>query len=331
VLALTVAALAAGEPERSYREKGIRPAAAVLWHNPGAVERLDLRYGAGGRALVPRPPFTFLKEDDTGTNAKVKVRDANGREWAVKFGPEASPDTFGSRMAWAMGYYAETNYYVARGTIRGAHNLKRADKFIDDTGRFDGARFQLRGRHPEYVAGVSWAWTDNPFLGTPQLHGLKILCMLLSNWDDKDIRDAEKRGSNTAIFKNGARYEFFIDDWGGSMGNWGKYFTRTKWDTVDYYRQSEKFVRGIKNGEVEWGYHGTHSDQVRDGIHVSDVRWLLRYLGRLSDPQIHAGLMASGATEDEAYFYTRALRFRIRELQEVVRLEARARQLEAKR
>ena len=46
--------------------------------------------------------------------------------------------------------------------------------------------------------------------------------MLLSNWDDKDIRDAHRRGTNTAIYRDGNRYLFFIDDWGGSMGHWGK-------------------------------------------------------------------------------------------------------------
>ena len=35
----------------------------------------------------------------------------------------------------------------------------------------------------------SWAWADNPFIGTKQLAGLKIVNMLLSNWDTKDRRD----------------------------------------------------------------------------------------------------------------------------------------------
>ena len=70
--------------------------------------------------------------------------------------------------------------------------------------------------------------------------------MLLSNWDDKDIRDAHRRGTNTAIYKDGGRYLFFIDDWGGSMGHWGKVLARSKWDCVDYYRQSADFIRGVK-------------------------------------------------------------------------------------
>ena len=50
----------------------------------------------------------------------------------------------------------------------------------------------------------SWAWNDNPFVGTRELHGLKMLVMLLSNWDTKDRRDVA-RGSNTAIFEHAFR------------------------------------------------------------------------------------------------------------------------------
>jgi hypothetical protein len=56
-----------------------------------------------------------------------------------------------------------------------------------------------------------------------------------------------------------------------------------------------------------------------DSPRVSDIRWLLRYLGRLTDKQLTAGLLASGATSDEAWCYTAALRMRIRALQSVVR------------
>ena len=81
----------------------------------------------------------------------------------------------------------------------------------------------------------SWAWNDNPFVGTRQLDGLKIVVMLLSNWDSKDRRDVS-RGSNTAIFEyrisrfaSEARY--LITDWGGAMGKWGTtVVSRDRWD-----------------------------------------------------------------------------------------------------
>ena len=59
----------------------------------------------------------------------------------------------------------------------------RLDRFLD--GHFD--------EH-------SWAWNENPFVESHELNGLKILLMLLSNWDNKDVRDIA-RGSNTAIFE----------------------------------------------------------------------------------------------------------------------------------
>lgn len=320
ILLLASLAAAAGEDSRDYTTvAGLRRGNAVLWHDPGAVEHLDLRYGAGGRALAPRAPFRFVKEDESGTTPKVRVRDAAGCEWVAKFGVEARPDTFGSHLAWALGYYTEINYFVGRGVIHGAHNLKRARKVIDEAGRFEAARFQLRSKSPEYLAGVSWSWDGNPFVDTPQLNGLKIVMMLLSNWDDKDIRDAHKRGSNTAIYKDGGRFLFFIDDWGGAMGHWGHYLSRTKWDAVDYYRESAEFVRGVKAGAVDWGYRGTHTDRMTDEIRVSDVRWLMRYLGRVTDAQLFAALRASGATPDEAGVFTKALRIRINELRDVAR------------
>jgi hypothetical protein len=323
ILVLVCVAVA-GEDSRDYTTvAGLTRGNSVLWHDPGPVERRDLRYGAGGRALAPHPPFRFVKEDASGSTPKVRVRDAAGREWVVKFGEEAAPDTFGSHLAWALGYYTEVNHFIRRGTIHDLAPLERAQKFIQPGGTFTGARFQLRAKKPEYLAGVSWSWDGNPFVGTPQLNGLKILMMLVSNWDDKDIRDAHRRGTNTSIYKDDGRFLFFVDDWGASMGHWGSrrdYLARSKWDAVDYYRESEKFVRGVKDGYVDWGYKGTHTDRIADDIRASDVRWLMRYLGRVTDSQLYSGLLASGATPDEAGVFTKALRNRIRQLSDVAGL-----------
>jgi hypothetical protein len=280
--------------------------APVLWRDPGAVERLDLRYGSGGPELRPRAPFTYMGKDDSGSTRKIRVRDAAGRRWVVKFGEEARPDTFASRIAWAAGYYTSVNYFVPRGYVRGY-------------GRFAAGRFQLRSRSPEYLDGVSWSWERNPFVGTPQLNGLKVVMMLLSNWDSKDSRDAW-RGSNNSVFREGGRHLYFVDDWGASMGRAGAcLFSRSKWDVRDYLKQSPKFIREVKGGEIEWGYKGTHRGSIAEDIRIIDVRWIMRYLGRLTDAQLRAGLLSSGATPREAALYTKALRYRIRQLEDVSR------------
>ena len=70
------------------------------------------------------------------------------------------------------------------------------------------------------------------------------------------------------------------------MGKWGGVFKRGKWDCDGYLGQSDDFVKGVKNGEVEWGYSGQHTDSIKDGIPVAHVQWLMGYLGKLSDTQI---------------------------------------------
>ncbi|MCU1273480.1 MAG: hypothetical protein JWO48_911, partial [Bryobacterales bacterium] len=209
ILLVISASALADEAPRLYSEvPAIRQGKAVLWHDPGAVGNEELQYCSGGRSRAPRPSFTFIKEDYGGTNPKVQVRDGAGRRWVVKFGPEASPDTFASGLACILGYYVEPTYYIADGIILGAHDLKRAKHAIDQNGHFHGGRFQLRDKHPEFLKDVDWSWSKNPFLGTHALNGLKIIMMLTSNWDSKDIRDAVDRGSNTAICRKGHHYIF---------------------------------------------------------------------------------------------------------------------------
>lgn len=307
-----------GEPTRSYSDvPAIRHGRDVLWHDPGNVERLDFRNGVGGRDLIPKPPFAFVKEDLSGTTAKVQVRDARGRNWAVRFGAKAGPDVFVSRLAWALGYYVEPTYYVGSGLIRNAHDLRRARHFIGEDGRFDGGRFQLRSQHPEFLKDVTWAWDQNPFLSTHQLQGLKILIMLVSCWDDKDLHQASKLGSNVGIFRDGDRYLFFVDDWGRSMGHSGGRLHRSTWNAVDYLRQTPEFVTGVKDGEIEFKYKGQNTQVIRRGISISDVRWLLTYLDRVTDSQIREGLLTSGASPEQSDLFGGALRTRIRELQTV--------------
>lgn len=299
-----------GLPSVYWESPLVRDRQYVLWHDPGAVDTLDFRYGIGGAALAPKAPFTFENEDMSGTTPKVTVKDANGRNWSVKFGDEASPDTFCTRMAWAMGYYATPAYFIEGGTIEGVKALQRARGHIGKTGRFEAGRFQLRTKDPKFLKTVTWAWEDNPFLKTPELGGLKILLMLLSDWDNKDARDAERRGTNTAIYQHANLLYYFIDDWGGSMGNWGKFFTRSKWNADHFLQQSGDFVK-VQDGKLEWGYVGQHSDLLKDGVTQNDVRWLMQYLGRVTDAQLRAGLSASGATPEETEKYMRALRTRI--------------------
>lgn len=318
-------ALAGPPPERISHPKHASKAINLLWRDPGRVEALDLVNGVGGSARAPHAPFHFIEEDMTGSNPKIKVRDAQGREWSVKWSEEAKPEVFASRLAWACGYIAQPEYFVATGRIVGAKKTRRARANVQPDGSFRGARFQLRTKWPKFLKHDSWAWTYNPFVGTKELNGLKVLMMLTSNWDNKDARDID-RDSNLAIFEASKyprrEYLYFVADWGASMGKWGRVYSRSKWDCKGYTEQTPSLVKGVQNGVVDWGYTGQHTEDAVKGIRVTDVAWLMRYLGRITDTQLRAGLSASGATPGEAECFTQAVRARIDELWRVARSPA---------
>lgn len=292
----------------------------AIWREPGDVPALDLVNGPGGPAGAPRAPFQFIEEHTSGSQPCVSVRDAAGRKWRVKWGNEVRSENFAVRLVWACGYFAETTYFIEAGKIAASVDLQRARTCIDDTGGFRDARFELddpdvRKLFEEH----SWAWNENPFIGTRELHGLKMLVMLLSNWDTKDRRDVA-RGSNTAIFEHRvsrwrreARY--LITDWGGSMGRWGgNIVTRGRWDPEGFAAQTPQFVTGVENGTVLFGYAGQRTSDMTSGIRVADARWLCGYLGRITDGQLRDALKASGASDDEAASFSSSLRDRIAQL-----------------
>ncbi|HZU25257.1 MAG TPA: hypothetical protein VFA04_07025 [Bryobacteraceae bacterium] len=288
----------------------------VIWQDPGDVSSLNLLYGSGGADGAPTAPFQFVDEDTTASNPKVNVKDARGRSWNVKWGDEARPEVFCSRVAWACGYVTEDEYFVPRGQILGVHGLKRAAKRVDRAGNFADARFQLRSDWPKFLKNRSWEWDKNPFVGTRELNGLRVLMMFVSNWDDKDARDAS-RDTNLAVFEtneNPHRFLYFVSDWGASMGRWGKVATRDKWDCKGFTAQTPSFVTGVSNGLVHFGYVGQHSGLQKNDVRVSDVAWILKYLGEISDEQFRQALTTAGASPEECACYGRALRARVNQL-----------------
>jgi hypothetical protein len=304
------------------RRAGPRPLSSVrhlLWHDPGDVATLDLASGPGGAAGLPSPPFRFLEEHLGGSQPCLSVADSRGRRWRVKWGNEVNSETLAVRIAWACGYFVETTYFVPSGTIEGAAGLQRASACLDDDCRFTSARFELDDPSAtKLFEEHSWAWNDNPFLGSRELQGLKILTMLLSNWDTKDRRDVA-RGSNTAIYEHhrpsGREAHYLISDWGGSMGSWGtNLVTRGRWNAEAFAAQTPQFVVDVADGVVKFGYSGQRTEDIATGIALEDVRWLCRYLGRITDRQLSEALAASGAGDQELEQFRAALRNRITQL-----------------
>ena len=293
------------------QEKILPAGQNVLWMDPGDVASLDFQYGIGGSHRQPQPPFQFVDEDMSGTNPKINVTDSRGMNWNVKWGEEARPSTFCTRLLWACGYFAQPEYFLTEGRIDGVHGLRRARPRVSKDGSFVNARFQLRSDWPQYMYGEHWKWTENPFVGTREFQGLKILVLLVSNWDPKE--------ANLSIFEDkradGLRYFYANDDWGASLGKWGGRFSRSKWDCSGFTKETSNFVTVSKDGSLRWGFRGKDDKDIRSDITIEDLRWLLGYLGRITDKQITDGLITSGADPENVDCFARALRMRIEQLQ----------------
>ena len=102
----------------------------------------------------------------------------------------------------------------------------------------------------------------------------------------------------------------------GALGRSGNKFSWNRWRCKGFAEQTPDFVKGVESGWLKWGFKGKHRKDIAGDISVSDVQWLLKYLGRITDAQIRSGLEASGATPAELECYSKSLRQRIEQLQE---------------
>lgn len=313
-LGLTVLAGLSPQPNQSAP---VAPGAPpVLWSDPGRVEALDFAAAARGAKIAPRAPFRFAAQPGMGTSAKVEVIDANGQRWRVKSGPEARAESFLTRFVSALGYFAEITWFVESGVIEGApRGLKPG--VIDEQGRFRWVSFELMEAGARFVP-EAWTWSTSQFRGRPEFQALKVLIMLVSNWDNKDGTD-RWRGSNVGVLESAGVTYHFVNDWGQSLGSWKRAWFRigTVWDCAAFAAQTGAFVDGAHRGVVRFGYRGQHTSGFADDIRVDDVRWLMQYLGRITDAQIRTGLLVSGASREEQECFVAALRKRIEMLRKI--------------
>ena len=155
---------------------------AVLMEEPGDPESLNLYYGAGGKQDEPTDDqkYVFVAEDMSQTQPKFDVKDSAGRRWRVKMGPEYRPETAASRLVWAAGYYTDEEYNLEELSVEGLPRLRRGRHF-EHGSTVQGVRLKLQPKNEKTIG--NWKWFDNPFTGTRELNGLRVVMALLNNWD----------------------------------------------------------------------------------------------------------------------------------------------------
>jgi len=304
------------------------PPITYLWRQPKDISSENLFYGRGGQAHAPHAPFTFESEDLEGTNPKFDVHDADGVKWKIKLGAEAKPETAASRFVWAVGYHTDEDYFLPVVQVDGmpAH-VHRGEDLIEPSGVMRNVRLKREGG--KKVA--NWSWKDNPFAGTREMYGLRVMMAVINNWDLKEennaIRDFKKGD------ENGDTREYEVSDLGASFGTTGRKLSHTKSKGNLYSYATSTFIDKTRPDSVDFNVPSKpplllafdpheYVDRmdmrwIGDNIPRQDARWIGDLLGQLSQDQIKDAFRAAGYDGEELNGFTVEFQKRIAELKKL--------------
>lgn len=264
----------------------------VMWEPVNISER-DLYWGPGGQQMQPvLAESKYIGRQTGGNNLKHRIKDGAGREWVAKIADESQPETAAVRLLWGIGYKTEINYLVPK--------LE-----ITKIGNYRNARFEAR---PDHIKRLDrWSWNDNPFAGTNEFEGLKIMMAMFNNWDLKD--------ENNVILQDGDALYYVISDLGASFGKLAKNSSSRSGRSVnkpEHYAGST-FIKQVQGGIIEFDYRGKAEYLVK-GIKLEHGRWLADLLLQLSDKQIEDAFRAANYKDEDIKLLAHAFKARINEL-----------------
>jgi hypothetical protein len=301
---------------------------AVLWRAPNG-QRDDLFDGPGGPDHQPdtHETFTFLEEDLDGSHPKFEVVDGRGIHWKVKLGAEARPETVATRLVWAAGYAADEDYFAdAIHVDNMPARLHRGQQLIEANGVVRHVRLKRTSHARRQVA--IWAWRQNPFSGTRELNGLRVLMALINNWDLKDINNAVYEDARAA--DDGRREQVFeVKDLGLSFGSTGLERTTRSNGDLEAYRKTS-FITHLTPDTVtfatprrpDWIVLANAPEFFRrlkllwigKNIPRADARWIGSVLSEIPSSSIRDAFRAAGYDPDDVEGFTTVVESRIHQL-----------------
>jgi hypothetical protein len=321
-IVLFLALSATADQDKKINAKG----SAVLWREPDDIEFRNLFYGSGGEEHQPKGTFTFVEEDLEGTNPKFEVRDQDGVRWKVKLGAEARPEVAASRFVWATGYFTNEDYFLDTLKVEGMPvHLHRGQNLLGKDGTVPNARLKRHLKGEEKLG--TWRWRSNPFTGTKELNGLRVIMALVNNWDLKDennaiYNEAHEGGSPEQIY--------MVSDLGASFGTSG--FTLgldVSRGNIQSYKRSG-FITKLSPDQVDFKVPGRPSlieafniavfvrrsnlEWIGRGIPREDARGIGQLLSHLSRDQIRDAFRAGGYSPKDVDSFAREIQWRIGEL-----------------
>jgi hypothetical protein len=291
------------QSDQPGKDKQLGVTGGRLWQEPSDIATRDLRLGPGGAEMQPDlSQVTYLETPRGGASTKYRVRDGAGREWVAKIGKEAQSETAAARLLWAVGYFTDITYLVPRVEIKGK-------------GTFENVRFEARPQHTERLG--EWKWEQNPFVGTPEFQGLKVMMLLLNNWDIKDVNNQILQVRQAPDEQ--AQIHYIVSDLGATFGKTSGLFFGTRNDPRTYAKT--RFIEEVKDNQVDFDYSGKRGELFRD-ITVAQAQWIGNWLSRLSAEQIKDAFRAANYRPEEVELLAGVIQARIKDLTALATLES---------
>jgi hypothetical protein len=336
LLVLTIV-LTAGFPSLVHAQKSSKKEKAaplptgqpVAWRDAGEISTLNLRFGPGSEEMAPQAPFTFVSESKIGASPKFRVKDARGVTWSVKMGPEAKAETVATRLVWAMGYFADEAYHFDNISVQGLPRLARGNEFQSGNTVRD---VKMEPRRAGESRGEIWDWLENPFVGQREFNGLKVLMVLVANYDTRLDNNQIYTVKNPQTGEWEARY--VVTDIGATLGKVGGMGGGRSKNSLPDFRSS-KFVVNVENGMVNFDYNTkpkgaggafaslfgggyakrqANKEKAMRSIPVNDAQWIGTRLALLTDEQLRDAFRAAHYDTATMEGYVSVLRTRINEL-----------------
>ncbi len=301
------------------------PGDAILWREPGDIVSRNLLYGSGGKQDQPHGTMVYTDEDHAGTNPKFYVRDRESTKWTAKMGIEAKPETAASHLLWAVGYFTDEDYFVPGLAVEGipAHLQRGGDNLVGPNGTVENVRLERHLRSLKKIG--NWKWKKNPFTGTRQFNGLRVMMALMNNWDLKDENNAIYQRSEGTPAKI-----YVVSDLGASFGTTGYSWTQAMGKgNLNSYRHS-RFIKKVHPEFVDFSVPSRPAllyffhvpaliQRLRMrwiGEHISrdDAKWMGGLLSRLSYEQIQEAFKSAGYSPQEVAGFAKVVEERISEL-----------------
>ena len=216
---------------------------------------------------------------------------------------------------WAVVTSSTKTTISRRVKVEGLPELRRGQQFVINGDLVRGARLKRKDKKIKKIG--NWDWFKNPFDGTRELNGLRVMMALINNWDLKEV--------NNWVYKVDGEQRYVVSDLGATFGKTGNSISRSKSDPEGYMKT--KFIDKANDDEVDFEMRSrpflptvvnvpnykqrTKMQEITKNIPRADAKWLGHLLGQLTEQQIRDCFRAAGYSAAEVDGYAREVQQRI--------------------